>query len=66
MTRRKKPEYLPMYGVILRKRKGVYVVVVKFLASKRIYATEEVKAPNQKAVKALLRYEHPQIHWRKR
>lgn len=66
MNARKTSEYLPMTGKILRKKKGVYVVVIKFVKSKRIYATEEVRAPNQKRVKELLRFEHPHIHWSKK
>lgn len=66
MVKHKRPEYLPMTGKILRKKKGVYVAVIKFMQSKRIYATEEVRAPTQKRVKELLRYEHPHIHWSKK
>lgn len=62
----KRADDMPMIGSVLRKKRGVYVCVLKFMKSKRVYMTEEVCAPNQKRVKELMRYEHPHIKWSKR
>ena len=61
MPKHKPAPHLPMTARILRESKGVYIVVVKFKASKRIYETTAVHAPNEKTVKAQIKREFPAI-----
>ena len=54
---------LRMTANILRESKGVYVVVIKFKKSRRIYETTEVHAPSIKVVKARIKREFPTIQF---
>jgi hypothetical protein len=62
----RKPDVMPMTAYILREKKHRYIVVIKFIASKRIYETAIVHAPNQKAVKAQIMREFPHMKWGKK
>ena len=56
-----KAENLPMTTRILRVKKGVYLIVIKFTQSKRIYWRDELKAASVKEVKERIKVEFPKM-----
>jgi hypothetical protein len=56
---------MPLYGRVTRVRKGLYEVVIKFVASKRILHAEQIGAPNVASVKLFFRREYPTLTWNK-
>ena len=58
-------EDMPLYGSITRIKKGLYEVVIKFTASKRILHAEQIGAPDKTAVKLFFRREYPTLTWGK-
>jgi hypothetical protein len=56
---------MPLYGSVTRVRKGLYEVVIKFVASKRVLHVERIGAPNVASVKLFFRREYPTLTWGK-
>jgi hypothetical protein len=56
---------MPLYGSVMRVRKGLFEVVIKFVASKRVLHVERIGAPNVTAVKLFFRREYPTLTWGK-
>jgi hypothetical protein len=56
---------MPLYGTVLRVKKGLYQVVIKFVASKRVLHVEQVQASNPKLVKLFFAREYPTLTWGK-
>ena len=61
----KRADDMPLYGTITRIKKGLYEVVIKFVASKRVLHHEQIGAPNTKAVKLFFAREYPTLTWGK-
>jgi hypothetical protein len=61
----KRAEDMPLYGKVMRVRKGLYEVVIKFVKSHRTLHVERIGAPNVTAVKLFFRLEYPTIVWGK-
>ena len=61
----KRGDDMPLYGSITRIKKGLYEVVIKFTASKRILHAEHIGAPDKTAVKQFFRREYPTLTWGK-
>ena len=57
----KRAEDMPLVGRVMRQRKGVYVCIINFKASRRHYGDEMVYAPNIKAVKEHLVRVYPSL-----
>jgi hypothetical protein len=64
-TTSKRGDDMPLYGSITRVKKGLYEVVIKFTASKRILHAEQIGAPDKAAVKQFFRREYPTLTWGK-
>jgi hypothetical protein len=58
-------EDMPLYGTVTRIKKGMYEVVIKFVASKRVLHHERIGAPNVTSVKLFFRREYPTLTWGK-
>jgi hypothetical protein len=56
---------MPLYGVVLRVRKGLYQVIIKFVKSHRVLHVEQIGAPNVASVKLFFRREYPTLTWGK-
>ena len=56
---------MPLYGKVSRVKKGLYEVVIKFVASKRVLHVERIGASNVTAVKQFFRLEYPTLTWGK-
>ena len=56
---------MPLYGTVTRIKKGMYEVVIKFVASKRVLHHERIGAPNVTSVKLFFRREYPTLTWGK-
>jgi hypothetical protein len=56
---------MPLYGTVLRVKKGLYQVVIKFVKSHRTLHVEQIGAPNPTAVKLFFRLEYPTLTWGK-
>lgn len=61
----KRADDMPMFGKVLRVKKHVYQVVIKFVKSHRIYHAENVHAANPKLVKQFFEREYPTLTWGK-
>lgn len=61
----KRAEDMPLYGKVMRVRKGLYEVVIKFVKSHRTLHVERIGAPNVTAVKLFFRLEYPTMVWGK-
>jgi len=58
-------EDMPLYGTVTRVKKGMYEVVIKFVASKRVLHHERIGALNVTSVKLFFRREYPTLTWGK-
>jgi hypothetical protein len=56
---------MPLYGTVTRVKRGLYEVVIKFVASKRVLHVERIGAPNVTAVKLFFKREYPTLTWGK-
>jgi hypothetical protein len=54
---------MPLFGTITRIKRGLYEVVIKFVASKRVLHVERIGAPNVTAVKLFFKREYPTLTW---
>jgi len=61
----KRADDMPLYGKVTRVKKGLYEVVIKFTASKRVLHVERIGAPNATSVKLFFRREYPTLTWGK-
>ena len=65
LTRRvnRRPDDMPLYATMARVRKGVYQIIIKAKATKRIVDIDELILPNKKAVKAFYARAYPTLTW---
>lgn len=56
---------MPLYGKVMRVRKGLYEVVIKFVKSHRTLHVEQIGAPDTATVKLFFRREYPTLTWGK-
>ena len=61
----KRADDMPMFGKVMRVKKHVYQVVIKFVKSHRVYHAENVCAANPKLVKQFFEREYPTLTWGK-
>ena len=61
----KRGDDMPMFGKVMRVKKHVYQVVIKFVKSHRVYHAENVHAANPKLVKQFFEREYPTLTWGK-
>ena len=61
----KRGDDMPLFGTIMRVRKDVYEVVIKFVKSHRTLHVERVNAPNVSAARALFMREFLTLVWGK-
>ena len=59
----KRAEDMPLYGKVMRVRKGLYEVVIKFVKSHRTLHVERIGAPDIATVKLFFRREYPTLTW---
>jgi hypothetical protein len=65
-NRRKTPDDMPLTGLLVRERKGMYVCLITFATSRRLYVDEIVYAGTVKEAKAYIARRFPTIKWRKK
>ena len=61
----KRAEDMPLYGKVMRVRKGLYEVVIKFVKSHRTLHVEQIGAPSVTMAKLFFRLEYPTMVWGK-
>jgi hypothetical protein len=61
----KRPDDMPLFGTVMRVRKGLYEVVIKFVKSHRTLHVERIGAPDTATVKLFFRREYPTLTWGK-